>query len=256
MSDVHWDNKKCRRDLYDKHLQYIQQNNMPIIDIGDWFCAMQGKNDKRKSAGGLREEYRGDNYFDKLVNIGADYLKPYAKQFAVMTYGNHETSCINHHETDLTARLVDKLNNYGANTQRGKYAGFILLRFWFNDNCHITIKYAYHHGPGNGGRVTRGVLDVNHQAVYLPDAQIVQNGHTHTDYEMSVERSRITNQGREYQETQLYIRTPGYKQEMSCGMGWAVEKGHAIRGQGCREIIFEVSDPSAKTISYGSRKLV
>lgn len=239
-SDVHFDNAHCNRALYKKHLDWALEHNAPVIDIGDLYCAMQGKWDKRKSEEAMRPEYRGGKYFDKLVNVAADFLEPYKDVLAVMGYGNHETAIMSRHETDLTERLVERLRARGANQLvKGRYAGWIRLRFYRDvGTAYYTTNIYYHHGFGGGGPVTRGAIDTARMAVYLPDADIVHMGHVHHAYEMPIERTRLTSHGRVYKDTQLHIRTPGYKDEVSCGMGWALERGMAPRPQGGHALEF------------------
>jgi hypothetical protein len=51
-SDVHWDNPQCDRTMLKRHLDLALKRNAPVIDIGDFFCAMQGKYDKRSNKSG------------------------------------------------------------------------------------------------------------------------------------------------------------------------------------------------------------
>ena len=46
-ADVHWDNPHCDRTLYRRHLDLAKERDAAILNVGDWFCAMQGKYDKR-----------------------------------------------------------------------------------------------------------------------------------------------------------------------------------------------------------------
>ena len=48
-SDRHHDNPKTRQDLEQEHLKEAKERNAGVIDIGDLFCAMQGKYDRRAS---------------------------------------------------------------------------------------------------------------------------------------------------------------------------------------------------------------
>lgn len=241
MSDVHFDNAHCNRDLYRKHLDWALKHDAPIIDIGDLCCVMQGKWDKRKSEDAMRDEYRGGRYLDKIVNVASEFLEPYKDLFAMMGYGNHETAILSRHETDLTERIVESLKAKGASRiVKGRFAGWVRFRFWpaGKSTTYTTINLYYHHGWGGGGPVTRGAIDTARMAVYLPDAQIVHTGHVHHAYEMPIDRHRLTRQGREFKDTQIHIRTPGYKDEISCGTGWAVERGMAPRPQGCHVLEF------------------
>lgn len=56
-TDVHWDNPKCQWDKYRAHLDLARQYDAPIFDNGDFFCAMQGKWDKRANKSDLRHEH-------------------------------------------------------------------------------------------------------------------------------------------------------------------------------------------------------
>lgn len=37
LSDLHWDNPKCERDLLKRHLDFCKSNNIPVIINGDFF---------------------------------------------------------------------------------------------------------------------------------------------------------------------------------------------------------------------------
>lgn len=255
-SDEHYDNAHCDRALYHKHMGIAKTENMPVVKNGDWFCAMQGKWDKRKSEDAMRDEYRGGKYLDKLVSVGAEHLEQYKDQIAVFGLGNHETSILQHHETDLTERLIDKLRAMGSPVQKGRYTTWVRIRFWFNSKCYVTKNMFMHHGFGGGGPVTRGTIDTARLAIYIPDADVVTMGHVHHDYEMPIERFRLTSNGKPYCDTQLHIRTAGYKDEVSCGKGWAVERGMAPRPKGARRLRFEVLNGSDKTIGVSSCRML
>src|SRR5688572_11399081 len=61
-SDVHWDNPHCDRKLFYKHLKQAQERDAAILDNGDFFCAMQGKWDKRANKSDLRPEHQSGDY--------------------------------------------------------------------------------------------------------------------------------------------------------------------------------------------------
>ncbi len=74
--------------------------------------------------------------------------------------------------------------------------------------------------------MTRGVIQTNRQAVYLPDADIVVNGHTHDAYILPIARERLSNRNVVHQDYIWFIRTPGYKNDYGNGeSGWHVESG-------------------------------
>jgi len=89
-----------------------------------------------------------------------------------------------------------------------------------------SANIKYFHGSGGEAPVTRGVIQTNRQAVYLPDADIVINGHSHNSYWIPIQRERLTRDGTQYFDTQHHLRTPGYMQSYGDGTaGWEVTRG-------------------------------
>lgn len=225
-SDAHHDNRHCNWDLEKKHLDQALERNAGIIDYGDLHCAMQGKWDKRASAEALRDIHLGDDYLDRLVNTAVDFYAPYAKNWILMGPGNHETSVLKRHGVHLTQSTVDRLKERTkANIYFGGYSGWI--RFSVDrSGARKSFRLFYHHGYGGGGPVTRGVIQTNRMAVYLPDADIIASGHTHDHWLMPIERVRITEADVVKKDRQYHVRTAGYKDEYAEGMGgWHIERG-------------------------------
>ena len=89
-----------------------------------------------------------------------------------------------------------------------------------------SLKLKYFHGAGGEAPVTKGVIQTNRQAVYLPDANVVINGHNHNQYIVSIARERLSNKGVHFGDLQKHVRIPGYKQDYGDGTkGWNVERG-------------------------------
>lgn len=227
-SDVHHDNPKCNQQLERQHLDEALDYDAPIIDNGDLFCAMQGKWDKRADKSALREEHRGSNYFDLLVETAADFYEPYKSHLAILGRGNHETAITSRHETDLTDRLASRLRHRGGIAQSSGYGGWVLFRFNLPNKQKPlvdTVKLYHFHGTGGGGPVTRGTIQTNRIAVMTPDAQIVLTGHTHDEWQLPIQRQRISANGVVYHDEQLHVRPGGYKDAWGTGdHGWEVEK--------------------------------
>ena len=227
-SDVHWDNPHCEQALWKKHLDEARERDAPVLDIGDFFCAMQGKWDPRATKSDLRPEHQCANYLDALVETGAKALKPYQDLLFMRSPGNHETAIKKRHETDLCERLVERLKTQGApHVALGGFSGFVVFEIISNKTRHVPIKLHYHHGYGGGGPVTRGVIQTNRQAVYLADADLVWTGHTHDTWQVPIARIRLNQACTQVEHTrQLHIRTPGYKDEFRDGYGgWHIERG-------------------------------
>ena len=226
-SDVHWDNPKCDRRTMLAHLKEARRRDAPVLDNGDFFCAMQGKWDKRANKNDLRPEHQSANYLDRLVDTAVEFWRPYADLLTVRGLGNHETSILKRHETNLTERFVERMRAAGApSVALGGYSGFVIFDVRAGKQ-YRPVRLHYHHGFGGGGPVTRGVIQTNRQAVYLADADLVWTGHTHDAWQVRIARLKLNQSLTAIEHTeQLHFRTAGYKEEYGDGYGgWHVERG-------------------------------
>jgi len=226
-SDVHWDNPACDRKMLHRHWQLARDRDAPILDNGDFFCAMQGKWDKRANKDDLRPEHRTGKYLDSLVETATDELVPYLDLLTLRGMGNHETGVLKKHETNLNERLVERLKKERSGCALGGYSGYVVFQVTMHQSRRFPIKMYYHHGYGGGGPVTRGVIQTNRQAVYLSDADLVWTGHTHDTWQMPIARVRLNQDATRIEHTrQVHFRTAGYKEEYKDGWGgWHVERG-------------------------------
>jgi UDP-2,3-diacylglucosamine pyrophosphatase LpxH len=231
-SDVHFDSIYCNRALYKKHLDEAKSSGAFVIMAGDCFDAMQGRYDTRRSYTEIRPEYVDDRYYDLIVNDFTEFHKPYKDNLLVFGKGNHDTSIIRHANIDLLSRAVGDLRKEGSNVVAGGYGGWIV--FYFGDHYRANFKIRYFHGSGGEAEVTKGMIQVNRQATYLPDADLVLNGHNHNNYITSIKRQRISNKGEWYEDKCTFVRTPGYKNAYADGSsGWEVERGANPKNLGC-----------------------
>lgn len=216
LSDLHWDNKHCDRDALKRDLDEAVAENAPILLIGDTFCAMQGKWDKRKDDRQLRPEHRGGNYLDKLVETAAEWFAPYAPYIALISQGNHETSIMAHHQTDLLQRLHQELKHVkGYTGELGAYAGFIKVSapVMGSKTSRAAKVICWNHGNGGGGEVTRGMID-NNRARGMAFADIYIGGHIHRrnldeNVILDLDERKMTIR----QRTQWFLRSSTYKRE-------------------------------------------
>lgn len=227
-SDRHHDNALTDRELERQHLECLKARHGLGLDFGDLFDAMQQKGDPRSRKNEIRPEDNGDNYFDLIVEHAADFYAPYARWLKLFGRGNHESSALNHHGIDLTSNLVHRINTHEARSGqafRGGFGGWVTFQFFVNTTKGYTKRLKYFHGAGGGGPVTRGVIQSNRQAVYLPDADIVVNGHTHDSWYVPIARERITTKGLINHDLAHHIRLASYKDEYATGAdGYQVER--------------------------------
>jgi len=237
-SDAHHDSPKCDRKLEAAHLQMMADKEGLWADFGDLFDAMQGKHDPRRDYDEIRPEDLGTDYYDRIVKHAAEFYAPFAERCIVLGVGGHETATEHNCGMNLTGNLILRLHDTMTefNYHRiplGGFGGWIRLLFHINGTKRKQLKLRYFHGAGGGAPVTKGIIDTARQAVYLPDANIIVNGHNHEGYVVPLRRQRLNERGTLYDDIQWHGRVPGYKCDWDTGVkGWAVEKGHGPKPKG------------------------
>lgn len=225
-SDEHFDNEKCLRSLYKEHLDEAVRRKAFIIKFGDFFCAMQGKGDKRSSYSELRDAHKVSAYANKIVDEAVEFHEPYAANMIMLGVGNHESGFINKTGTDLTAMFVDKMQyKFGSPVVRGGYSGWI--RFLFNTtNIRAGLRAWYTHGYGGGGPVTQDTIQGQRQMAYVHGADMMFSGHTHDAWNVERVAMSLSNEGRNVRKSVIQCKIPTYKDEYCNGAGgWHIETG-------------------------------
>lgn len=244
MADVHWDNPHCDRKLLDRHLAQARECNAGVLCFGDWFCAMQGKYDKRADKNDLRPEHQSGNYLDLLVDTAADYLQPLGDQLVMLADGNHETAIRRHLETDLLQRLCQQID-----TNHMGYSGFVRFMFQGESGRRTSRKLYWHHGSGGGGPVTKGVIQTNRRAASV-DADIFVSGHIHESWVVENVVVRLLDSGRVSLSTQTHVQLPTYKQEFDMAGGFHIEKGRPAKPLGAYWLVFGYDPAQPCNVGY------
>lgn len=223
-SDIHFDNPKCNRELFFKHMDEALERNAMIAITGDFFCFMQGRYDPRGTKSDIRPEHVGGSYVDLVINEAAEKMVKYAKNIIIISRGNHETSVSKRLETDVMERFVERLNLLAeSKVQIGNYTGYYSLAF-DRAGAVRSIWVGYSHGNW-GGVITKGTLSVVRYAAILPDCDIMFSGHTHDGWIVPQPRLVVSsNKTKVEVKNQWHIKTGTYKEEFAGGKGWAVEK--------------------------------
>jgi hypothetical protein len=246
-SDIHWDNPKCDWNLLKHDLDYCLKNEIPIMFNGDTFCLMQGAFDFRKMKSDIRPEHNNARYFDSIVETAVDFFLPYAHLMTVIGYGNHETSIIKRHETDIIQRFVTLLNyKAGSNVMTGGYGGWLIVNQLVKAKSNITqaTKIKYFHGSGGGGLVTKGALNLTRAMEMYEGYDVFTMGHIHENSARNDVRDSINfhpSKGYYFNHKQIHSMITGtYKEEYIDGLyGWHVERGAPMKPVGGRLLTIE-----------------
>lgn len=260
LSDVHHDSIKCDISLFRKHLEHASNSHSKLVLIaGDLFDAMQGRDDPRRSLEELRAEYKREHYLDLIVSDLVKTLSDFPSLTYILGKGNHETSVQRKNGTDLIGRVVELLNAGGISALAAGYWGFLSLKLLGSDNSTVRQKNLYwHHGLSTSAPVTRGIIETAREGTYLPDADVVVNGHNHQQYITSVPRLRLNRKGRTYRDYQKFLRTPGYKTAglfANSQTGFDVERHPAPTPLGCIRVDWYF-DPTKKDIWPDPREML
>jgi hypothetical protein len=103
-SDSHHENIGCDQKLEKKHLDQAKERDALILDFGDCFDLMNGREDKRADKQHLPLELRSTDkpYVTAVMDYCSKFYEPYAENFAMISPGNHE--CVDG-ETQVLTRL-------------------------------------------------------------------------------------------------------------------------------------------------------
>ena len=237
-SDIHFDSCTCDIELLTKHMRLAEEMQSPVLIAGDFFDAMQGHDDPRRSIEELKNKYKVSSYYDAIVQDASEYLRQFKVPYYIIGLGNHETSVLRKINTNLVERLCYDLRLHGQPAEAMGYWGYIRFMFSYEKGTEKVSKVLYfHHGASSGAVVTKGVIQVNRQGVYLQAPDFVLNGHNHHSYCMPLQVERLNQKTMmPYTETVWYFRTPGYKKSPGDSLqtwGFGAEKHRAATPRGC-----------------------
>lgn len=230
LSDLHFDNPHCDRELLKSHLDQALERNSAIIVAGDFFCCMQGKGDLRGAKHDVRPEHNVANYLDSIVNEAVQWWQPYKEHLAIVARGNHEQSVLDKKEVDLLGNFAMLMRTSGGITQTAGYSSFLKLKYRYN---RAITKVAYiNHGYGGGSQSTRAT---NHWMQYIGQvrADIYMAGHTHwkehVPYRIAQVNSRDTIEYKDIHCVRLGTYKDEYKTDDMSGF-------HHLKGRGPRPL--------------------
>ena len=277
LSDIHWDNPHCDRELLKTNLDYCKEHNIPIMINGDMFCLMQGRGDNRRNKSDIRPEHNNSGYLDSIVETAVEWWSPYADLLTVIGYGNHETSIIKFQETDILARFVKLMNHENdSNIYAGGYGGWLIVNQAMTPKSRkqddvleplskdkrgtrLATKIRYFHGSGGGGVVTKGALNLTRALEMYEGFDVFTMGHIHENAARNDVRDRIIRGRANYrhEQKQLHLMLTGtYKEEYGDGSkGWHVERGAPVKPLGGRLLNISYKRYRKDDLDYHNRQV-
>jgi predicted phosphodiesterase len=239
-SDRHIDSPDSDWDLQKEHLNQARKFGAPVLDAGDLFDYCGGKNDKRRSKSGVRPEHSTDTYIDDVIATTAEMLAPWADIIPIILSGNHEHSLVEHLETSVSERLIERLKILtGAEVYHGGYGAAITFSFVDEKGKTRSVNLWMEHGAGGGGPVTGDMIAMYRRSTYLPDFNIVASGHTHDQAYRKLQRLRLSAYGKLSEDTMHLVKLATYKREFREGHGgWHTRRGAPPKPRGAWWIEF------------------
>ena len=255
-SDVHYDSPKCDRDLLKRHFDLAVSRGAKIAIVGDWFDVMGTRSDRRMSKDLIREEYNRGNYLDLVVADSAEFLMGYSEHILFIGEGNHETAIRKHQETDVTTRLVERVN-MGSESKviRGGYEGYLLIKVSLFETTRVSKRVHWHHGY-EGGRRSKGALAFDLDRARW-DADVYVSGHNHEKMVYPTTRERVDQNGAVTLDKVLHVQLGTYKAKDPDhqGSGWAVEKKFTDANLGCYILHFKAGRKARPFINVKAEEL-
>jgi hypothetical protein len=228
LADVHFDSPHCDRRLLKSYLEQAKREGAGVFCFGDFYDAMQGRDDRRSDKSDLLPQNKSGKYINTLIDDAADFLMPYAGNIVFLSMGNHESAILRHLEVDILLLLAGRLG-----VCKMGYAGFV--RFLFSrgpKSAGATRRVLYfHHGAGGGGEVTKGVIQAQRRQAKVV-ADIYVSGHIHEAWSLWSERTELSNAGDPITPPLLHVCIPTMKDEYELEGGYHIEKDRPPKPQG------------------------
>ncbi len=223
LADVHFDSPHCDRRLLKSYLEEAKRTGAGVFSFGDFYDAMQGREDRRSDKSDLMPKYKAGDYINRLIDDAADFLDPYKGSIVFLSMGNHESAILRHLEVDVLLLLAGRLG-----VAKMGYAGFVRFLFSSNGKGHHSggntrrVLY-FHHGAGGGGEVTKGVIQAQRRQAKVV-ADIYVSGHIHEAWSLWSERTELNNAGVPVTPPLLHVCIPTMKDEYEMAGGYHIEK--------------------------------
>lgn len=253
VGDPHIDNPRHHSSLFGRHMSQAVDNDWPVLMIGDFYDAKEGRFDPRADRT-KKDELNGPDsgYINHLVDYGARRIEPYADNIALMGEGNHEASLRKNMDVDIMHLLGRELTARGKQApMMAGYHGWVIVRYKMSTvSGRVAIRF--HHGTGGNSPVSRGAIKAHRRATFIEGADFVISGHIHTPDYSHYRSEYVTNQGRLAHRDTIHLVVPGYQRSDAYKAGgWEIMKEFPPQPCGCARLDIEFGDREKESRSKG-----
>jgi len=218
ISDVHLGHKQCDEDLFQKHIDYIGEGEMPFADLGDLI-----ENATRNSVGA--GVYEQSSIAEAQIEEAINHYLPVSHLLKSMQIGNHELRSWVGGGLNPTRQMAKRLG-----TAYGSPGMFHIIKV----GKQTYTVYSTH---GGGGATTVGgkFNALKRMADIFPAADVVIQGHSHDTLYHSRELMRCDGKGEIKSTKQHMVMNGAY---LNWWNSYGQIKGYAPCNKGNAKINF------------------
>ena len=181
--DLHLGAEATNKAHIIQDLEEAKELNARIFIGGDVFDGIMTKDFKRYEPEVIDKKIRGRNdLLNATLDLGTEFLKPYAHLIDGIGEGNHETAVRRHHNISLIPLLMERLQTPEHKIHFLGYKAIIqIIDLPVNQPTNSrTTRILFFHGSGGSAPVTRGAIDLYRIMSEVDGCDVVWVGHKHT----------------------------------------------------------------------------
>ena len=243
MSDLHCDHPSSNLAQIKRDLEWARLHNARVAINGDIIDARLPGDHKRFHMSATARTGGTDSQLNKIIDIAADVLMPYADLIDMMGSGNHETAVQKYHGLDVISILIDRLRANGGAPQHGGYDGMHVLPFAAKaGGWNKSFKIYRHHGFGGSAPVTKYMIPFHRVAVWTEGFDMIWLSHKHArgvDHTQALAASqssephiKLVDRWRVMSGAYMTEDVPDINKDGTYTLNWARERGFSPEGYG------------------------
>lgn len=258
-SDIHLGCPEFQEGQLKSDLQEAADYGDRIIIGGDTFDAILPSDKKRYKPESVHPRLYGTSkILDDQVDWAEEIFAPFADHIDGFGLGNHETAVEKHHASDLSARLIRRVQSHVTDKKHRihylGYIGFLDYRFERGkqrSDCKVAnntrrLVVFYHHGAGGQAPITKGMIDFNRKQTWV-NSDVIWLQHKHNNVaDTGAMRLSCPMKGLEpVARPQVCFMTPSYMKTYGPGRGgYASDWGLSPTNNGYARLLIDLSGDS------------